>query len=77
MPARKPQTRYYFEITLAGRKGLNDTNIKVYGKAMNVNHRGDLLILETAGYDSKIIACYKSGAWLNAQRQDAQKPETT
>jgi len=57
-----------YSITIRNFKST--LTIDIQGKAMIVNHRGDLLIMNTHQTSDKCIACFASGSWIKASKVD-------
>lgn len=58
-----------FVVTLNSRDASGQKEIRVTGNKMEVNHRGDLLIVESTGSygSSELVAAFRSGTWVDAR----------
>lgn len=69
--SKQKELRYEFVVTLNSREGSGQKFVTVDGNVMEVNNRGDLLIVESQGAygQSKVIAAFRSGTWIQSMRQ--------
>ena len=56
--------RTEYEITLRPGKGaLSPSKTTITAHSIQVNHRGDLLVMSTP---TRVLACFASGSWISA-----------
>jgi hypothetical protein len=62
-----PSNKKTFEVTLKGRRNVPDSTMRAVAAKTEVNHRGDLIIGNTA---------FASGSWLRVVEVEATGSET-
>lgn len=66
--AKTKELKRKYRVTLAAKNGAPRTDQQVNGNSMQVNHRGDLLIVERQSYgENNLIAVFRSGSWQSAE----------